>query len=295
MVVDQNNVIEEENHYYPFGGLMSSSSSSVQFYKYNGKELDRKDGLDWYDYGARMYDSQIGRWLNVDPLADKYYSLSPYQYVSNNPINAIDPDGKKIVFVHGYLGFGSPKGGEAYWKGEYSSFVSGAKKFFNDNNTYFLDYEYDLKKLDTNSYFRRNKGYKFAKENYEKLIFGMNPEEDVFRFITHSFGGAFADGMVKYLKEMGWSVDVMMHFNAWNPESIKSFENTLLIDATVYDDPVQFWGMYDMDIPNANYRIRKKSDKNFTAMHCDLIDSGDIWDTSGKQTWNSVMNQIKKC
>lgn len=99
----------------------------------------------------------------------------------------------------------------------------------------------------------------------------------------------------KYLKEMGWSVDVTMHFNAWNPESIKSFENTLLIDAAVYDNPVQFWGMYDMDIPNANYRIRKKSDKNLTAMHRDLIDSGDIWDTSGKQTWNSVMNQIKKC
>lgn len=98
MVVDQNNAIKEVNHYYPFGGLLSSSvSNAVQPYKYNGKELDRKDGLDWYDYGARMYDSQIGRWLNVDPLADKYYSLSPYQYVSNNPINAIDPDGKKCI------------------------------------------------------------------------------------------------------------------------------------------------------------------------------------------------------
>jgi len=54
---------------------------------------------------------------------------------------------EKNVFVHGYLGFGSPKGGEAYWKGEYSGFVSGTKKFFNDNNTYFLDYECDLKNL----------------------------------------------------------------------------------------------------------------------------------------------------
>ena len=63
VVVDQSGNVEEVNHYYPFGGLLSSSvSNAVQPYKYNGKELDRKNGLDWYDYGACMYDAALGRW-----------------------------------------------------------------------------------------------------------------------------------------------------------------------------------------------------------------------------------------
>lgn len=59
VVVSQNGAVEEVNHYYPFGGVFASTSSA-QPYKYNGKELDRRNGLDWYDYGARMYDAILG-------------------------------------------------------------------------------------------------------------------------------------------------------------------------------------------------------------------------------------------
>ena len=98
VVVDQSGNVEEVNHYYPFGGLLSSSvSNAVQPYKYNGKELDRKNGLDWYDYGARMYDAALGRWHAVDPMSEKYYSWSPYTYCMGNPINHIDPDGNTVV------------------------------------------------------------------------------------------------------------------------------------------------------------------------------------------------------
>ena len=97
IVVDENGKLVEVNDYYPFGGLMASSSSDVQSYKYNGKELDRKGGLDWYDYGARQYDAALGRWHTVDPLAEKYYSISPYAYCAGNPIKYIDPDGRTVI------------------------------------------------------------------------------------------------------------------------------------------------------------------------------------------------------
>lgn len=92
VIVDQNGAVEEVNHYYPFGGVFANSQS-VQPYKYNGKELDRKGGLDWYDYGARHYDAALGRWHSIDPLVEKYYGLSPYSYCGSNSINRIDYNG----------------------------------------------------------------------------------------------------------------------------------------------------------------------------------------------------------
>ena len=94
VVVNSSGTVAETNHYYPFGGLFATSSSSVQPYKYNGKEYDSKNGLNWYDYGARHYDATLGRWHVVDPLSEKMYGCSPYGYCFNNPIKLVDIDGK---------------------------------------------------------------------------------------------------------------------------------------------------------------------------------------------------------
>ena len=97
VVVDENAAVKQVNHYYPYGALFAESTNgNVQPYKYNGKELDRMHGLDWYDHGARHNDAAIGRWHVVDPLCEKYYDVSPYAYCAGDPVNAIDPDGKSI-------------------------------------------------------------------------------------------------------------------------------------------------------------------------------------------------------
>ena len=94
VVVNESGTAEQINHYYPFGGLMGNSTNGdMQHFKYNGKELDRTHGLDWYDYGARHFDAAIGCWHTTDPLCEKYYSLSPYNYCGGNPIKFVDPNG----------------------------------------------------------------------------------------------------------------------------------------------------------------------------------------------------------
>ena len=98
----------QQNHYYPFGMLNPSLSTSNTLgalkdnrYLYNGKELQDDFGLDWYDYGARFYDAQIARWHSVDPLAERYYTWSPYNYTLNNPIKFIDPNGMWVETADG--------------------------------------------------------------------------------------------------------------------------------------------------------------------------------------------------
>jgi len=88
--------VTDTNNYYPFGlnhieGMLSSSNFGGYYsYKYNGKEL-QETGM--YDYGARMYMPDIGRWGVVDPMAEQMRRHSPFNYAFNNPIRFIDPDG----------------------------------------------------------------------------------------------------------------------------------------------------------------------------------------------------------
>jgi RHS repeat-associated protein len=85
-------ILNQSVDYYPFGMTWVGMGGENK-YLYNGKELQDEIGLDWYDYGARFYDPQIGRWNVVDPLAEKFESWTAYQYVRNNPILRIDPNG----------------------------------------------------------------------------------------------------------------------------------------------------------------------------------------------------------
>lgn len=96
-VVQQNGTVKQKNQYYPFGKRWDDMGETFkQPYLYNGKEFDEMHDLNWYDYGARMYEPALGRFMTMDPLAEKYYSISPYAYCGNNPINNVDPNGLDI-------------------------------------------------------------------------------------------------------------------------------------------------------------------------------------------------------
>lgn len=96
VVVSEDGEIEQVNDYYPTGALMASSKGGdTQRFKYNGKELDRTNGLNWYDYGARNYDAAIVRWDGMDKLCEKYSPVTPYGCCLNRFLNYYDKIGNE--------------------------------------------------------------------------------------------------------------------------------------------------------------------------------------------------------
>ncbi len=99
-VAAQPTVVQSDD-FYPYGMSFQQQPDKVlkNKYLYNGKELQDELGLDWYDYGLRAnYDPAIGRFSSTDPFAESYFSWSPYNYVVNNPIKFVDPNGGCVAY-----------------------------------------------------------------------------------------------------------------------------------------------------------------------------------------------------
>ena len=269
------------NIYYP-SGIMREKRRSPFNYGLTAKEIVYDNGLDEYFFGARTLFAPINRFNQPDPLCEEYYHISPYAYCANNFINALDPDGKKIIFINGYLGFGSPQGGKAYWS---NSFISGAQNFFKDNSKpFFTNVKHGIL---SSAISRHKNGYNYAKENFSSLTDGMNKDE-TFKIISHSMGGAFSTGMKEYLEEQGWNIESSIFINTYQSGSIKTKKNdpTFIIDYQNTNDPVLFWLDLNIgkgEIKNSDIKIRLKSDYDTKYIHKGPISSGEkFWDNLKK-------------
>lgn len=229
--------------YYPFGmnmngPWMNDLSGNDNPYQYNGKELESFGGLGWYDYGARYYDPAIGRWTSVDPLAEKYASVSPYVYALNTPINAYDPDGRLVIFVNGFrkaaytdylLNSPSPGYSTAPWNHSNKFFRNDEFNYWGGNNGFsgrISNGLRDYNQLYVDGMFsphstgseRYDRGYSDGKLLAQKIKDGkLNLNGETIKLVGHSHGGAHASGMAAALIDAGLPVEYLLLFAPHQP------------------------------------------------------------------------------
>jgi RHS repeat-associated protein len=213
-----------EVHYYPFGlemPTLSKQGSPNHDYTYNGKELQKEFGLDWHDYGARMYDPTLGRWNVVDPAADLLERSSPYVYALNSPIVYLDLDGELPILINGRVGSDSERGDKSYWDNEIIATIKGSGvanpggefHFVDGDQTYSSNPRFrGLKKTPSMVVsapsLRRSAGEVQASQDFEKILSKLERDPESRKIIekiqiyTHSRGGAFGEGYTAKLLEL---------------------------------------------------------------------------------------------
>jgi RHS repeat-associated protein len=188
----------QHSSYYPFGlafnlvdyNTSTTSDYTENKYLYNNKELQddmmQSKKLDWYDYGARMYDPQLGRFHTLDAFAEKYYDFTPYQYGANNPVLFIDVNGDSIHVAEEYR----------------ESFNNDIQNVFSDNAEYFEHTESGMlvftgdKKSLTKEQKQIYKGMKklMGEEKTTNVVYEesytVGTGEDAKTYSTAEFGGA---------------------------------------------------------------------------------------------------------
>lgn len=219
---------KERNDYYPFGYRWSDRQMPYSYnrYGYNGKEIMSFSEFSYLDYGGRAYDPYTCVWPSIDPLAEKYYSASPYAYCSNNPINAFDPNGKLVVFINGFhfgsgaSGYPMPRrkdngnnwqGTREYWASS-DNFDIKVMDRLKDRNAIYRDGRVGIGGPYTTASGRYKAGYEQGALDAEKIIGGLarNEQGDIvetIKIITHSMGAAYGKGYLEallfYINEMG--------------------------------------------------------------------------------------------
>ena len=166
-------------------------------YGFNGKEKDNSFGLTSYDYGFRIYNPVIAKFLSVDPLSADFPELTPYQYASNGPVVNIDLDGLEAIMVHGT--WAEPQ----TW---HSTFANNMLKATNWSS---------VQKGMFYASWSGSNTYGARMEAADKLYAWITSEKNSLRdkkhatLISHSHGGNVSKIVKNKLEEQGWTVDII--------------------------------------------------------------------------------------
>jgi RHS repeat-associated protein len=284
-----------ENHYYPFGmnlhGLEEYDAQSVEpleenMYQYNGKERDVSLGLHWYDYGARQYDAQLGRFHVVDRFSEKYFPLTTYQYTANNPVNFIDVNGDSIWVQ---------SGGKRYYWGE----SEGTYGFLNKDGEHAdIDDEFvdkvtnDLNKLMEGGETGNGLVKDLASRSENVLIQKSNKNSE-----GEGFSGEFDDGTpfiyqsrinfsgVSDLPGIGESFVALGHEMAHSQDR---FNGTLDVDGIWLDKA--YYSDLSKSIPNAEKNATHIENKIRAENGLDLRESY-IYNSRGKPSHGQIIDK----
>lgn len=171
-----------------------------------------------------------------------------------------------IVFVHGYLGFGSPVGGAEYWFGEHSAFVEGAKSFFEDQNLYFLNTRFGFLSTSKSRFI-----------DGKKAVINMNWDGDI-HLVTHSMGCAYAEGLKSQWAAQGLKIGKTIHINAHQRGAGPSFHGSQkeVIFYDVSNDLISGFHCYLMG--SGIQSIRYKSTEAFNRRHKEPLRTALIWE-----------------
>ncbi|WP_260209429.1 RHS repeat domain-containing protein [Apibacter adventoris] len=183
--------------YVPFGEVFieERNQSWNTPYLFNGKELDEETGL--YYYGARYYNPRESIFLSVDPLFEK--TMTPYQYTYQNPINYTDPDGKWPILINGRVSNDSERGSSTYWDKNVRETIKNKTGYYHSQ---FMYVDGDRGMLAAKRILNgRNQGIADAKAVYARMKETMKNGKitEQLQVISHSRGGAFANGYMKGL------------------------------------------------------------------------------------------------